>query len=298
MKKTFTAILSVATLAACNNSENGADGYGNFESTEIIVSAEATGRLLTFEVEEGMQLPANALVGGIDSVQLNLRKAQLGANIKAVLSKKPEINPQLEVIRQQIATQQKEKQRIQQLLRANAATPKQLDDINAAIAVLEKQYASTASTLHTQVSGITSETQPLQLQVQQVNEQLAQSRVINPVAGTVLTKYVEKGEVVNYGKPLYKIADLGTMYLRAYVSGAQLPRLKTGQQVTVQTDMPDGSMKNWPGTVSWIASEAEFTPKTIQTREERVQLVYAVKIRVQNDGSLKIGMPAEFRIAK
>ncbi|RPE08968.1 HlyD family efflux transporter periplasmic adaptor subunit [Chitinophaga lutea] len=298
MKTTFTAILSVALLAACNNSENGADGYGNFESTEIIVSAEATGRLLTFEVEEGMQLAANALVGGIDSVQLNLRKAQLGANIKAVLSKKPEINPQLEVIRQQIATQQKEKLRIQNLLKANAATPKQLDDINAAIAVLEKQYASTASTLNTQVSGITSETQPLQLQVQQVNEQLAQSRVINPVAGTVLTKYVEKGEVVNYGKPLYKIADLSTMYLRAYVSGAQLPQLKMGQQVTVQTDMPGGTMKNWPGTVSWIASEAEFTPKTIQTREERVQLVYAVKIRVQNDGSLKIGMPAEFRIAK
>lgn len=298
MKTTVTAILILTLLTACGNRENAADAYGNFESTEVVVSAEATGRLLTFSVEEGMQLAANALVGGIDSVQLNLRKAQLGANIKAVLSKKPEVNPQLEVIRQQIATQQKEKQRIQNLLKANAATPKQLDDINAAIAVLEKQYASTASTLHTQVSGITSETQPLQLQVEQVNEQLAQSRVINPVAGTVLTKYVEKGEVVNYGKPLYKIADLSTMYLRAYVSGSQLPRLKTGQQVTVQTDMPDGSLKNWSGTVSWIASEAEFTPKTIQTREERVQLVYAVKVRVQNDGSLKIGMPGELRITQ
>ncbi|WP_119079435.1 HlyD family secretion protein [Chitinophaga alhagiae] len=298
MKTTVTAISLLTLLAACGGSNNGADAYGNFESTEVIVSAEATGHLLTFNVEEGMQLAANALVGGIDSVQLNLRKAQLGANIKAVLSKKPEVNPQLEVIRQQIATQQKERRRIQDLLKANAATPKQLDDINAAIAVLEKQYASTASTLHTQVSGITSETRPLQLQVEQVNEQLAQSRVINPVAGTVLTKYVENGEVVNYGKPLYKIADLNTMYLRAYVSGSQLPSLKTGQQVTVQTDMPDGSLKNWPGTVSWIAAEAEFTPKTIQTREERVQLVYAVKVRVQNDGSLKIGMPGELRITQ
>lgn len=298
MKTTLTAILFLALFTACNREENGADGYGNFESTEVIVSAEATGRLLSFDVEEGMPLAANAVVGGIDSVQLNLRKAQLGANIKAVLSKRPEVSPQLEVIRQQITTQQKERTRIQNLLKANAATPKQLDDINAAIAVLEKQYASTASTLNTQVSGINSETQPLQLQVEQLKEQLAQSRVINPVAGTVLTKYVEKGEVVNYGKPLYKIADLGTMYLRAYVSGAQLPQLKMGQQVTVQTDQPDGSLKNWTGTISWIAPEAEFTPKTIQTRDERVQLVYAVKVRVQNDGSLKIGMPGEFRIAK
>jgi HlyD family secretion protein len=298
MKTTVTVIFSVMLFSACQRGGNEADGYGNFEATEVIVSAEATGRLLTFAVEEGMVLPANALIGGIDSVQLNLRKAQLGANIKAVLSKRPEVDPQLEVIRQQIATQQKEKRRIESLLQARAATPKQLDDINAAIAVLEKQYASTASSLHTQVSGITSETQPLQLQVQQVNEQLAQSRVVNPVAGTVLVKYVEKGEVVNYGKPLYKIADLNTMYLRAYISGSQLPQLKTGQQVTVQTDMPDGSLKSWPGTVSWIAAEAEFTPKTIQTREERVQLVYAVKVRVQNNGSLKIGMPGEFRISK
>lgn len=297
MKTTLTAILLFA-LAACRQTEREADGYGNFESVEVIVSAEATGRLLTFAVEEGMQLPANAMVGGIDSVQLNLRKAQLGANIKAVLSKRPDIDPQLQVIRQQIATQQREKQRIQNLLKANAATPKQLDDINAAIAVLEKQYASTASTLHTQVTGLTSETQPLQLQVEQVNEQLAQSRVVNPVAGTVLLKYVEKGEVVNYGKPLYKIADLSTMYLRAYISGSQLPQLKIGQQVTVRTDGPDGSLKSWPGAVSWIASEAEFTPKTIQTREERVQQVYAVKIRVANNGSLKIGMPGEFTIAK
>jgi HlyD family secretion protein len=298
MKTTLTVISLIVLLAACKSKDDAADAYGNFESTEIIVSAEASGRLLSFDVEEGAVLQANALVGGIDSVQLNLKKAQLGANIKAVLSKRPEITPQLEVIRQQIATQQREKQRVQNLLKANAATPKQLDDINAAIALLEKQYASTSSSLHTQISGLNSESQPLELQVEQVKEQLAQSRVINPIQGTVLTKYVEKGEVVTFGKPLYKIADLNTMYLRAYISGDQLGQVKTGQQVTVQTDLPNGELKSLPGTVSWISGDAEFTPKTIQTREERVQLVYALKVRVQNDGSLKIGMPGEIRLSK
>ena len=298
MKTILTVISLIVLFAACKSKDDAADAYGNFESTEIIVSAEASGRLLSFDVEEGAVLQANALVGGIDSVQLNLKKAQLGANIKAVLSKRPEIAPQLEVVRQQIATQQREKQRIQNLLKANAATPKQLDDINAAIALLEKQYASTSSSLHTQVSGLNSESQPLELQVEQVREQLAQSRVINPIQGTVLTKYVEKGEVVTFGKPLYKIADLNTMYLRAYISGDQLGLVKTGQQVTVQTDLPNGELKSLPGTVSWISGDAEFTPKTIQTREERVQLVYALKVRVQNDGSLKIGMPGEIRLSK
>lgn len=298
MKTTLTVISLIVLFTACKSKDDAADAYGNFESTEIIVSAEASGRLLSFDVEEGAVLQANTLVGGIDSVQLNLKKAQLGANIKAVLSKRPEITPQLEVIRQQIATQQREKQRVQNLLKANAATPKQLDDINAAIALLEKQYASTSSSLNTQISGLNSESQPLELQVEQVKEQLAQSRVINPIQGTVLTKYVEKGEVVTFGKPLYKIADLNTMYLRAYISGDQLGLVKTGQQVTVQTDLPNGELKSLPGTVSWISGDAEFTPKTIQTREERVQLVYALKVRVQNDGSLKIGMPGEIRLSK
>lgn len=298
MKTSLTVISLIVLFAACKSKDDAADAYGNFESTEIIVSAEAAGRLLSFDVEEGAVLQANAMVGGIDSIQLNLKKAQLGANIKAVLSKRPEINPQLEVIRQQIATQQKEKQRIENLLKANAATQKQMDDINAAIALLEKQYASTSSSLNTQISGLNSESQPLELQVEQVKEQLAQARVINPIQGTVLTKYVEKGEVVTFGKPLYKIADLNTMYLRAYISGDQLGQVKTGQQVTVQTDLPDGELKSLPGTVSWISGDAEFTPKTIQTREERVQLVYALKVRVQNDGSLKIGMPGEIRLSK
>lgn len=298
MKTTVTIILSAILFAACNGGDDAADAYGNFESTEIIVSAEATGRLLRFDVEEGTVLPARTVVGAIDSTQLSLKKAQLGANIEAVLSKRPDVSPQLEVIRQQITTWQREKQRVENLLKANAATTKQLDDVNARIAELEKQYASTASSLQTQVSGLTSETQPLRYQVEQVEEQLAQSRIINPVEGTVLVKYVENGEVVSFGKPLYKIADLRTMYLRAYISGDQLGQVKTGQEVTVQTDLPGGEMKSWKGTISWISAEAEFTPKTIQTKEERVQLVYALKVKVENDGGLKIGMPGEIRLSK
>ncbi|WP_298715517.1 HlyD family efflux transporter periplasmic adaptor subunit [Chitinophaga sp.] len=298
MKTSFAAVFSLAFFAACSSGDDIADAYGNFESTEVIVSAEATGRLLRFEVEEGQVLTENAIVGGIDSTQLHLRKAQLGANIKAVKSRVPEVNPQLAVIRQQIATQQKEKARIENLLKANAATPKQLDDINGAIALLEKQYASTASSLKTQVSGLSTETQPLEFQVAQVKDQLAQTRVVNPVNGTVLVKYVEAGEVVNYGKPLYKLADLRTMYLRAYIDGNQLSAVKTGQQVQVGIDQPDGTIRQMKGIVSWISPEAEFTPKTVQTRDERVRQVYALKVRVENDGSLKIGMPGEMRIEK
>ncbi|WP_341835563.1 HlyD family efflux transporter periplasmic adaptor subunit [Chitinophaga pollutisoli] len=298
MKTSFAAAFSLAFLAACASGDDIADAYGNFESTEVIVSAEATGRLLRFDVEEGQVLTENSVVGGIDSTQLHLRKAQLGANIKAVKSRVPEVSPQLAVIRQQIATQQKEKARIENLLKANAATPKQLDDINGAIALLEKQYTSTASSLNTQVSGLSTETQPLEFQVEQLKDQLAQTRVVNPVNGTVLVKYVEAGEVVNYGKPLYKLANLRTMYLRAYIDGNQLASVKTGQQVNVGIDQPDGTIRQIKGTVSWISAEAEFTPKTVQTREERVRQVYALKVRVENDGSLKIGMPGEMRIAK
>jgi HlyD family secretion protein len=286
------------TLLACNSGKDKADAYGNFEAIETIVSAEGTGKLQSFSVEEGMTLQAGTQVGWIDSTQLFLKKSQLRANIKAVLTKRPEVAPQLEVVREQIARQKIEQQRIENLLKAKAATPKQLDDINAQIAILERQYRSLSSTLNTQVSGYNSETQPLEAQVEQLNDQLKQSRVVNPVNGTVLTKYVEKGEVVNYGKPLYKIADLSDMILRAFVGEEQLGLVKIGENVTVLTDTPDGKYKEWPGKVTWISAEAEFTPKVIQTKEERTNLVYAVKIKVRNDGSLKIGMPAELKLAK
>lgn len=298
MQTAITGLLLASALLACNGGKDKADAYGNFEAVETIVSAEGTGKLLSFNVEEGMTLPADTVIGWIDSTQLNLRKAQIKANIKAVLTKRPDIAPQLEVLREQIARQKIEQERIQNLLKAKAATPKQLDDINAQIAILEKQYRSLSSTLNTQVSGYNSETHPLEAQVEQLNDQLKQSRVVNPTGGTVLVKYVEKGEVVNYGKPLYKIADLSDMILRAYIGEEQLGLVKIGQAVTVLTDAPDGKYREWPGKVTWVAAEAEFTPKVIQTKDERTNLVYAVKISVHNDGSLKIGMPAELKLAK
>lgn len=298
MQTAITGLLLASALLACNGGKDKADAYGNFEAVETIVSAEGTGKLLSFNVEEGMTLPADTVIGWIDSTQLNLRKAQMKANIKAVLTKRPDIAPQLEVVREQIARQKIEQERIQNLLKAKAATPKQLDDINAQIAILEKQYRSLSSMLNTQVSGYNSETHPLEAQVEQLNDQLKQSRVVNPTGGTVLVKYVEKGEVVNYGKPLYKIADLSDMILRAYIGEEQLGLVKIGQAVTVLTDAPDGKYREWPGKVTWVAAEAEFTPKVIQTKDERTNLVYAVKISVHNDGSLKIGMPAELKLAK
>ncbi len=298
MRTAFTAIILATMLPACRSNDDHADAYGNFEAVETVVSAEGTGKLLSFMVEEGMTLPADTIVGWIDSTQLHLKKSQLKANIKAVLSKIPEKDPQLEVIREQIAVQKREQQRYENLVKANAATPKQLDDINYQIGILEKQYRSLASTLNTQVSGYSSEAHPLEEQVLQVNDQLRQSRVTNPVNGTVLIKYVEKGEVVNYGKALYKIADLSALDMRAYIGEEQLGQVKVGQQVTVLTDLPDDKYREWPGTITWVSSEAEFTPKVIQTKEERTNLVYAVKVRVKNDGSLKIGMPAELKLAK
>ncbi|WP_298738536.1 HlyD family efflux transporter periplasmic adaptor subunit [uncultured Chitinophaga sp.] len=298
MRSAFTAIILAALLPSCRSYDDHADAYGNFEAVETVVSAEGTGKLLSFMVEEGMTLPADTIVGWIDSTQLHLKRSQLKANIKAVLSKIPEKDPQLEVIREQIAVQKRERQRFENLVKANAATPKQLDDINYQIGILEKQYRSLASTLNTQVSGYSSETRPLEEQVLQVNDQLRQSRVTNPVNGTVLIKYVEKGEVVNYGKPLYKIADLSALNLRAYIGEEQLGQVKVGQQVTVLTDLPGGKYREWTGTVTWVSAEAEFTPKVIQTKEERTNLVYAIKVRVKNDGSLKIGMPAELKLAK
>jgi HlyD family secretion protein len=298
MKAFHLAILFCTALCACNANKHTADAYGNFEAVETIVGAEGTGKLLVFGVEEGMVLPADTIVGWIDSTQLHLKKTQLQANIKAVLSKRPDVQPQLQVIKEQITRQQIEQQRITNLLKAHAATPKQLDDINGQIAILEKQYKSLASSLETQVSGYNSETQPLQAQVAQVADQLTQARVVNPLHGTVLVKYVGRGEVVTYGKALYKIADLSEIILRAYAGEEQLGQIKIGQQVTVLTDTPDGKFKEWPGTITWVSDEAEFTPKIIQTKEERTNLVYAIKVKVKNDGSLKIGMPAELLFSK
>lgn len=298
-------------FSACQNSNHKADAYGNFEADEMIVSAEASGKLLAFNIEEGQTLKAGDQAGAIDSAQLVLKREQLQASIRAVAAKSPAIGAQLAVfekqmasVRQQLATLDREKRRVENLLKNDAATPQQLDDINAQIeaaqrqmdVVLEQKSATNAS-LSTQKGGLLAEILPLQKQIAQLDDQLDKCRIVNPLDGTVLVKYAEAGEVTAFGKPLYKIADLRTMTLRAYVAGDQLGAVKVGQQVKVFVDAGDGAQKEFYGNVIWISPKAEFTPKVIQTKEERVNLVYAVKITVANtEGVLKIGMPAEVRL--
>ncbi|MCF0071001.1 HlyD family efflux transporter periplasmic adaptor subunit [Dyadobacter sp. CY261] len=307
MKTYSYLIIMVAVLTACNGKENPYDASGTFEAVETIVSAEATGRIMVLNLEEGQQLTAGQTVGYIDSLQLYLRKKQLEAQIRATGSRVPDIVAQTNVYKQQIAVSQvrldnliHEQKRIQNLLKADAATPKQLDDINAQVEELQKQLevirkqdAAQTSVLKTQTSGLRADVLPLYVQIEQINDQLAKSRIINEVGGTVLTKYAEANEVATAGKPLYKIADLSTIILRAYVTGDQLTGIKLNQQVKVLVDDVNGKYRESQGTIEWISNKAEFTPKTIQTKDERANLVYAVKIRVKNDGYLKIGMYGE-----
>jgi HlyD family secretion protein len=306
--KTSILISLIATLiVSCKGNENPYDASGTFEAVETIVSAEVTGRITQLDLEEGQELKAGQIVGHIDSLQLYLKKKQLEAQIKATGSKLPDIAAQTNVYKQQLAVSQvrldnllHEQKRIQNLLKADAATPKQLDDMNAQIAELQKQLEvirkqddAQASVLRTQTSGMRADVLPLYVQIEQINDQLAKSRIINEVNGSVLTKYAETNEMAVAGKPLYKVADLSTIILRAYITGDQLPKVKLNQNVKVLVDSADGKYRELQGQIEWISSKAEFTPKTIQTKDERANLVYAVKIRLKNDGFLKIGMYGE-----
>ena len=277
-------------IVACKNDEK-ADGYGNFEATEITISAENNGKLVQFNVEEGQVLEKGYYVGFIDTIPLNLKRDQLLASKSIVYSKSGSVLSQKNVLNAQLNTATINKNRIENLIRENAGTQKQLDDINGEINVIHKQIKSVES----QNSPVIDELESIDVQLKQVEDLLQKSNIVNPTNGTVLTKYAEINEVTSFGRPLYKIADLSTMELRVYVSETQLSSLKIGQKVTVKVDAGD-TMKNYEGVISWIASEAEFTPKIIQTKEERVNLVYALKVNVINDGGLKIGMPAEMWI--
>jgi HlyD family secretion protein len=311
MKSTYF-LLSISLFlfqTGCTNTDDTADAYGNFEAVETTVSAQATGALQQFTVEEGASLKAGQTVGQIDTEQLKLRRAQLLASKQAVRSRTPNVSAQLSAFDNQIAVQQqqlktldREKQRTQNLIVAGAAPTKQLDDIqaqmdgiNRQIALIRQQQVAQASALNTQRSGTSAEAAPLTEQVKQLDDQIAKASVINPIGGTVTVKYAEPGEVVSYGKPLYNVAAMDDIILRAYVAGDQLTRVKTGQSVTIFVDAPNDKLKPYEGTVTWISSKAEFTPKIIQTKDERVNLVYALKIKVKNDGALKIGMPGEVR---
>jgi HlyD family secretion protein len=296
MKKIFIFLSIALGLSSCGGNKNKPDASGTFETTETIIPAEATGVIKMFDVTEGQALKAGQTVGYVDTVQLYLKKKQLQAQIKTTLSQKPDIAKQLASLETQQKAAEKEQTRISNLLKSDAATPKQMDDANTLVESVKKQIEALYSSLSIQSNNISQQVNPLLVQIEQVNDQLAKCKIINSVNGTVLTKYAEANEMASAGKPLYKIADLSTLVLRAYVTGDQFSALKLNQQVTVLVDSADGEYKEYPGTIEWISNKAEFTPKTIQTKDERANLVYAVKIRVENDGLLKIGMYADVKL--
>ena len=290
MKKIlFTSLLVV--VLSCKDQNNEADAYGNFEATEITVSAEANGKIEFLEIEEGNKITKNQIVGVIDTTQLHLNKLQLLASIETIYSKSTNVLSQRKVLSEQLKTAKMEQNRILSMYKESASTKRQVDEIEGKVSVIQEQMNSVG----TQNAPILNEVKSLEVQIKKIEEQIKKSKIENPVEGTVLTKYAEPNEITSYGKPLYKIADLSEMTLRVYFSETQLASIKVGQEVTVNIDDKDGT-KSYKGTISWISAAAEFTPKVIQTKEERVNLVYAVKVLVKNDGALKIGMPAEVKL--
>lgn len=298
MKKIAFAITTALFLMSCGQKEQVYDASGTFEAVETIVSAEATGTIKTLNLAEGQVLKAGETIGYIDTTQLYLKKKQLRAQINVVLGKKPDVPAQIAAYQEQLKQANREQQRITNLLKADAATPKQLDDANAQIAIIKKQIAAQRSSLNITSTSLNQETLPLNVQIDQLNDQLLKSKIINETAGTVLVKYVEVNEMASIGKPLYKISDLSSIILRAYITGNQLPAIKLGQKVEVLVDSADGKYKTYEGIIEWISDKAEFTPKTIQTKDERANLVYAIKVKLKNDGYLKIGMYGEIILSK
>ena len=285
--------IAAAMLAASCGTEAEFDAQGTFEATEVVVSSEATGRILNFEVEEGMAVEANQMVGAIDSVQLHLQRKQLVAQQSALLGSRPDVKKQVAALREQIAKQNEELRRVENMLKDGAATKKQKDDIEAQIKILESQLDATLSTLDKNTSTINNNSAALEAQIAALDDRISKCRIISPVGGTVLVKYAEAGELATVGKPLMKIADLDNIYLRAYFTSDQLANINLGDEVKVVADFGGEERYDYTGRVAWISSESEFTPKTIQTKDSRANLVYAVKIAVENDGRLKIGLAGE-----
>ena len=295
MKRIFVYAAAVVGLAACGE-KNDFDASGTFEATEITVSAEAAGRILAFGAEEGVPVAAGAVVGEIDSLQLHLQRQQLKAQQAALLKSRPDVATQVSSLREQISKQKTELQRVQNMLRDGAATQKQADDIEAQIRVLESQLSATLSTLGNNTATINENAAALDAQIAALDDRIAKCRIVSPVSGTVLVKYAEAGEMAAAGRPLFKVADLDNIYLRAYFTSDQLASLRPGDTVTVTADFGGDERFDYEGRIAWIASESEFTPKTVQTKNSRANLVYAVKIAVRNDGRLKIGLYGEVRL--
>lgn len=280
----------LALFSACGNGVPKYDATGTFETTEVLVSAEASGHLLYFDIEEGMLLKAGEEVGVVDTVQLYLKKLQLEASIKSVEEQRPDILKQVAATKEQISAAQRERNRMANLLKVGAANQKQLDDAEDQLEVLRKQLVAQNSTLSNSHQSLTWQSSSVGIQVAQVEDQLKKCHITSPITGTVLAKYAEAGELTAMGTPLFKVADTEQMYLRAYITSEQLSQVKLGQKVTVFSDYGTDEHKQYPGVVTWISDTSEFTPKTILTKNERANLVYAVKIAVHNGGLLKIGM--------
>ena len=289
MKTRTLIIIAVILLAGCKNKTDKADAYGNFEATEVTVSAETSGRVLQFDPVEGSQVDKGAIIALVDTTVLHLQKAEIEAGIKSVLVRLVSVNAQNDVLNQQITNQNVNVSRIEKMLKDSAATQKQYDDVTGQVAVLQKQITANNS----QKISVSAEQAVYESKKASVNEQIRKCTIKSPLKGTVIEKYAETGEMTAPGKPLVKIADLSLIKLKVYVSGAQLGKIKTGQSCTIRIDNGTKGYQSFPGRISYISEKAEFTPKIIQTKEERVILVYAVNIDVVNDGTLKSGMPGE-----
>lgn len=283
-------------LAVACGSDGEFDAAGTFEATEVTVSAEETGRILWFGAGEGDRIEAGERVGAIDSMQLYLQKQQLERQLAAVSSSRPDVARQAAALRERIARQRIECRRVENLLHDGAATLRQHDDVQAQLKVLEGELGALLSTLDKSRTSIDENASALDLRIAQIDDRLSKCRICSPVTGTVLARYAEAGELAVAGRPLMKVADLDHLYLRAYFTSDQLAQLRLGEAVTVTADFGGGERYDYPGRVVWIASESEFTPKTIQTRDSRANLVYAVKIAVENDERLKIGLYGEVRL--
>lgn len=293
--KRIAYIATLLLIASCGK-ESEFDAQGTFEATEIIVSAEATGRILCFDVEEGSTVEAGNIVGAIDSIQLHLQRRQLIAQQSALLSSRPDIKKQVASFREEIAKQKSELARVENMLRDGAATQKQYDDIGAHIRILEGKLEAALSTLDKNTSSINENSVAIEAQIAALDDRIAKCRINSPVSGTLLVKYAQTGELASPGKPLMKVANLNEIFLRAYFTSEQLADITLGDTVTVIADFGGDERYSYEGRITWIASESEFTPKSIQTRDSRANLVYAVKIAVKNDGRLKVGLAGEVKL--
>lgn len=291
-KITLGIIIMMVLVTSCKE-ERQFDATGSFEADEYIISAEGMGTIKMLQIEEGKTVQQNEIIGYIDTIQLQLKREQIDAQIKAVLSRKPNIAIQISSLEEQLNGVKKEQQRFTRLVQNEAATQKQLDDINTQYQVLKKQLDALYSNLEINTEGLSNESVPLRIQKEQLDDQISKCIIVNPIKGTILSQYAKVNEMATTGKPLYKIADLSNIILRVYISGDQLSKVRLNQKVKVFTDAGDGKFKETEGIITWISDKSEFTPKTIQTKNERANLVYAIKVKVVNDGSYKIGMYGE-----